>query len=195
MVFQNSYTSSPPLFYNKNQLMETKEYNFFGILNFKGIFKEWIRKLSKKGLKALFASRGHFKNSQNLPVELSFKLFDILIRRILLYNCESWYIEEYLPIMRSIKRADKNGGVCDTLAFGKKATFIARRTFNVQNAENKIIKHQILYPRLELSGEPWRKYGIWTLIRLNWRKVQHFMSWYQIYLSENIIVSNIYLKI
>jgi hypothetical protein len=34
-------------------------------------------------------------NFQNVPVDLSCKLFDSLIRPITLYNSEIWFMEEY----------------------------------------------------------------------------------------------------
>jgi hypothetical protein len=38
-----------------------------------------------------------FSNFEQLPVNLSCKLFDTLIRPIISYNCEIWYMNEYLP--------------------------------------------------------------------------------------------------
>ena len=48
-----------------------------------------------------------FSNFEQLPVNLSCKLFDTPLRPILTYNCEIWYMEDYLPIYRALIRADK----------------------------------------------------------------------------------------
>ena len=37
-------------------------------------------------------------NVVNVPADLSCKLFDTLIRTILLYNSEVWFMENYLSI-------------------------------------------------------------------------------------------------
>ena len=52
--------------------------------------------------------RNIFSNFEQLPVNLSCKLFDTLLRPILTYNCEIWYMEDYLPIRyRALIRGDK----------------------------------------------------------------------------------------
>jgi hypothetical protein len=102
------YTPTPAFLYNDQPLTETLQYNFLGtIIDHKGCFKSSIQELSKKGLKVLFSMRKIFLNFEQLPVNLSCKLFDTLLRPILTYNCEIWYIEDYLPIYRALIRADK----------------------------------------------------------------------------------------
>ena len=124
MTFQNTYSPTSSLFYNNQLLLEVKEYNFLGnIINFKGSFKTSIQELTKKGIKALFARKSRFSNFQTLPVNLSCKLFDILIRPVLLYNCEVWLPEEYLPVLRATDRANRNGSTCDLLSFEEKRSY------------------------------------------------------------------------
>lgn len=79
--------------------------------------------MSKKGLKSIFALRSRFSNFQSIPVNLSCKLFDVLIRPILLYNCEVWFMEEYLPIVRAKERASKNGNNCDSINIADRSSF------------------------------------------------------------------------
>ena len=62
-------------------------------------------------------------NFEQLPVNLSCKLFDTLIRSILSYNCEIWYMDEYLPLYRAMLRATRNNTFCDTLVLQEKSTF------------------------------------------------------------------------
>ena len=97
------------LCYDHKPLTETKEYNFLRtVIDHKGCFKMGIQELSKNGLKVLFCLRKLFSNFEQLPVNLSCKLFDTLIRPILSYNCEIWYMDEYLPLYRAMLRATRN---------------------------------------------------------------------------------------
>jgi len=90
MTFQKSYSPTSQLYYkNVSLIIETKEYNFLGnVIDYKGNFKRAIQELTKKGLKVLFALRSRFANFQSIPITLSCKLFDILVRPVLLYNSE-----------------------------------------------------------------------------------------------------------
>lgn len=40
-----------------------------------------------------------------------------------MYNCEVWFMEEYLPIVRSKERAIRNGNTCDALSLADKSSF------------------------------------------------------------------------
>ena len=64
-----------------------------------------------------------FSNFEQLPVNLSCKLIDTLIRPILSYNCEIWYMDEYLPLYRAMLRATRNNTFCDTLALQEKSSY------------------------------------------------------------------------
>jgi hypothetical protein len=110
--------------YNDQPLTETLQYNFLGtIIDHKGCFKSAIQELSKKGLKVLFSKRKIFSNFEQLPVNLSCKLFDTLLRPILTYNCEIWYMEDYLPTYRALIRADKNNKTWDILSLEDKTSY------------------------------------------------------------------------
>jgi hypothetical protein len=71
------------------------------------VSKGEYKNCQKKGLKVLFSLRKLFSNFEQLPVNLSCKLFDTLIRPILSYNCEIWYMDEYLPLCRAMLRATR----------------------------------------------------------------------------------------
>ena len=62
-------------------------------------------------------------NFVNVPADLSCKLFDTLIRPILLYNSEVWFMENYLSIYKSVNRSRSHGTICDTLSLGDKFCF------------------------------------------------------------------------
>jgi hypothetical protein len=102
--------------YNDQPLTETLQYNFLGtIKDHKGCFKSGIQELSKKGLKVLFSMRKIFSNFEQLPVNLSCKLFIIVkfgIWRIIFQYTDSALI-----------RADKNNKTCDTLSLEDKTSY------------------------------------------------------------------------
>ena len=56
-------------------------------------------------------------------MNLSCKLFDTLIRPVLQYNCEVWYMDDYLPLYRAILMAEKNNKTCDKLSFDYKTSY------------------------------------------------------------------------
>ena len=65
--------------------------------------------MSKKRLKVLFALNKYMSNVVNVPADLSCKLFDTLIRPILLYNSEVLFMENYLSIYKSVNRSRSHG--------------------------------------------------------------------------------------
>ena len=97
-------------------------------IDYKGNFKRYIQELAKKGLKVLFSQRKLFSNFEHLPVNLSCKLFDTLIRQVLQYNCEVWYMDDYLLLYRAILRAEKNIKICDKLSFDYKTSYEKNHT-------------------------------------------------------------------
>ena len=124
MTFQKMFSQTPKIFYDNKPLIEVSEYNFLGtVIDYKGNFKRCCQELTKKGLKVLFSLRKLFSNFQHLPVNLSCKLFDTLIRPVLNYNSEIWYMDDYLPTYRAILRAEKNNKFCDILSFDNKTSY------------------------------------------------------------------------
>ena len=110
-------SASPNFYYKTFLLTETNKYNFLGnVIDFKGSFKKATQELSKKGLKVLFSLKNRFMNFNSNPVNLSCKLFHILIRPILTYNSEIWFMDDYFSISRAISRSEQSGSVCDTLS-------------------------------------------------------------------------------
>ncbi len=71
-------------------------------------------------------------NFQHVPVDLSCKLFDSLIRPIILYNSEIWFMEEYFPIYKAKSRAILHGTTCDILSLTDK--------FNMEKVHHKFCK-------------------------------------------------------
>ena len=109
MVFQKYSSPVPSFFFEEKSLTQVNEYNFLGtVIDSKGTFKRGEQELAKKGVKVLFTTQKFMSNFNNIPTELSCKLFDILIRPILTYNSEVWFMDTYLPVYRALNRAEKN---------------------------------------------------------------------------------------
>ena len=124
LTFQKVHKPTPDLYYDNHPLEEVKEYNFLGtIIDHKGSLHKGIQELSKKGLKVIFSLRKIFNNFTQLPVNLSCKLFDTLVRPILCFNSEIWFMDDYLPSYRAMLRAIKNNISCDTLALQEKSVY------------------------------------------------------------------------
>lgn len=62
-------------------------------------------------------------NFKHIPVELSCKLFDNLIRPIILYNSEIWYMDDYLSMYKALQRSNVSGKNVDILSFSDKPAF------------------------------------------------------------------------
>ena len=125
LIFQGGNQASQNTFlYKNNMLSEVKEFNFLGnIIDHKGKFKRSMQELSKKGLKALFSLRKYMSNFRHVPVNVSCKLFDTLIRPVILYNSEVWFMDEYHSVFKSMQRARSNGSDCDILSLADKYAF------------------------------------------------------------------------
>ena len=123
-VFIRNNSPFSEFFYKNQPLTVTRAYNFLGnIIDNKGNFKRSIQELSKKRLKVLFALNKYMSNFVNVPADLLCKLFDTLIRPILLYNSEVLFMENYLSIYKSVNRSRSHGTICDTLSLGDKFCF------------------------------------------------------------------------
>ena len=122
MIFQGSNHSYSNCFDKNLSLAEVKEYNFIGnIIDNKGIFKRSVQELSKKGF---FSLEKHLSEFVHVPVELSCKLVDSLIRPIKkLYNSEIWYMEDYYYIYKAENRSKAHGSNCDKLSFVDRFSF------------------------------------------------------------------------
>ena len=60
---------------------------------------------------------------KHVSVELSCKLFDMLIRPIIIYNSEIWYMDEYLSIFKALNRSKEHGTICDILTLVDRSSF------------------------------------------------------------------------
>ena len=73
-------------------------------------------------------------NFNSFPVNLSCKLFDILIRLILTYNSEIWFMDDYFSISRTISRSEQSGSVLSVIHCHLKINIAMKRyTINFAN--------------------------------------------------------------
>jgi hypothetical protein len=93
------------------------------IIDNKGRFKRSAHELSIKGLEAFFSLKKYLSEFLHVPVELSCKLVDSLIRPIILYNSEIWYMEDYYYIYKSENRSKAHGSNCGKLSFVDRFSF------------------------------------------------------------------------
>ena len=69
-----------------------ERYKYLGVVfTYNGNMKHSADELYKKGLKAFFKLKSQFLNFENIPIKISLKLFDTLIRPIITYGCEIWF--------------------------------------------------------------------------------------------------------
>ena len=62
-------------------------------------------------------------NFNFVPTSLSCKLFDILIRPILAYNAEIWFMDNFNSTFKALNRAEANNSFCDVLSLSEKYSF------------------------------------------------------------------------
>ena len=74
----------------------------------RGVNKNW----EKKVLNIFLLLKKYMPNFNNIPTELSSKFFDILMRPILTYNSEVWFMDTYLPVYRALNRVEKSNRIC-----------------------------------------------------------------------------------
>jgi hypothetical protein len=78
--------------------------------------KEDLRDPRKNFQKGTKDFKKYMSNFQHVPVDLSCKLFDSLIKPIILYNSEIWFMEEYFSVFKAKNRVRIHGTSCDILS-------------------------------------------------------------------------------
>ena len=62
-------------------------------------------------------------NFKHIPVNLSCKLFDALIRPIILYNSEIWFMDDYFSLFKAMQRSEISGRSVDKLSFADRCSY------------------------------------------------------------------------
>ena len=119
IVFQKKnipYTKSD-FFLNGCKLEKVLKYKYLGnLIEASGKFHSTHVELSKKGSKVLFSMFKSLNPSDNIPLNIHKKLFDSLVKPILMYNSEIWYMDFYEKIIKKQLRANKSNTNFDILA-------------------------------------------------------------------------------
>ena len=96
MILQKGKSpTNQKFFLNQNEIFQTNNYKYLGCnLNSIGNFTQTKQELSKKASRVLFKLHMAF-GGINPPPHIYNKLFDSLIKPVLLYNSEVWDSELY----------------------------------------------------------------------------------------------------
>ena len=91
MIFNKKKLSDKTFHFGCETISECNSYNYLGILiTPNGSFKTAVKNLENKARKAWFSVKGSLQNLGALPVPTVIKLFDNLVKPILLYGSEVW---------------------------------------------------------------------------------------------------------
>ena len=81
------------------------KYKYLGnIIESSGKFHSSHLELSKKGNKVMFSMFKYLSPLTNIPLHIYKKLFESLVRPVLIYNSEIWYMDFYEKIIKSKKQ-------------------------------------------------------------------------------------------
>ena len=143
-------------FYYNNILIETvSEFRFLGnYIAENGSLVLSAKILAQKALKVLYSIKGITSHINQLPAKLSCHLFDCLVRPVLTFNSEIWYMEIYQRYFNSDARAKAKNENPDYFSFLDKSivdkvhTKFCKYTLSVKKSSSNIAT------RAELGREP-----------------------------------------
>ena len=104
--------------FGKTKVEMATSYTYLGcVLTPSGSFSANQDHLYKKGLRALFSLLKDFNPQKGAPVRLFLKLFDSLVKPVLLYNCEIWgaYVSRKLSFQKFNEDLFQINLVCEKL--------------------------------------------------------------------------------
>ena len=110
MIISNKNKKENISFWYKKQKLEVvKEFKFLGnTVTENGNFISSAKSLSQKAMKVMYSIRSYMNNSNRIPASLSCHLFDSLIRPVLTFNSEIWYMDIYKSYYNSDRRSHNN---------------------------------------------------------------------------------------
>ena len=114
----NKNFNNPKFYYKKDVLEQVKEFKFLGnMISKNGNLVPAAQALSKKALKVMYAIKTYTNSLNEIPPNLSSHLFDSLVRPILTFNCEIWYMDIYRSFFNSSIRASSTNKTVDELSY------------------------------------------------------------------------------
>lgn len=118
MVFQqrNILDKKNNFFLNGEKIEKVLQYKYLGnIIESSGKFHSSHLELSKKGNKVMFSMFKYLNPISNVPLGIYKKLFESLVRPIVTYNSDIWYMDFYEKIIQSSNR-NKNNSKFDIIS-------------------------------------------------------------------------------
>ena len=104
--------------YNGDKLEQMEKFKFLGnIISQNGNLIHSAQELAKKSMKVMYSIKTYCNSIHQTPVNLSNHLFNSLVRPILTYNSEIWYMDAYSSFYKASIKGDKNNKKVDTLNF------------------------------------------------------------------------------
>ena len=111
IIFQqkNILDKKHDFFLGKEKLEKVINYKYLGnIIESSGKFHSSHSELAKKGSKVMFSMFSYLRALNDVPIKIYIKLFETLIKPILTYNSEIWYMDFYEKIVRASKKGKEN---------------------------------------------------------------------------------------
>ena len=119
MVISNGKLKENVSFHFKTQLIENvNEFKFLGnFISTNGTLFQSAKYLSQKALKVMYSIRTNTSHLNQIPANLACHLFDSLVRPILTFGSEIWYMDIYKSFYNSSCRSKQNNSKVDYLNF------------------------------------------------------------------------------
>ena len=110
MILSSGKTKETALFKYKGEIIESvNEFKFLGnCISKNGNLISSAKQLAQKALKVMYSIRSYTSNITQMPANLACHLFDSLVRPILTFNSEIWYMDIYRSYHNSDCRAKQN---------------------------------------------------------------------------------------
>ena len=110
------YNTKSDIFFNGSKLEKVLKYKYLGnLIEASGKFHSTHLELSKKGNKVMFSMFKYINTLGNVPINIFKKLFESLVKPILLYNAEIWYMDFYEKVSNSESRAKTKNSKFDII--------------------------------------------------------------------------------
>ena len=93
-------------FLNGIKLEKVLKYKYLGnIIEASGKLNSSFTELSKKGAKVLFSIFKYLSSLKRVSIKIYKKLFESLVKPVLMYNYEIWYMDFHEKISNAFNRA------------------------------------------------------------------------------------------
>jgi hypothetical protein len=111
IIFQQQFFpyNKSDFYLNGYKLEKVLKYRYLGnLIEASGKFHSTHIELSKKGSKVMFSMFKYLNPIENVSIKIYKKLFESLVKPILMYNSEIWYMDFYGKLLKGQLRANKS---------------------------------------------------------------------------------------